>query len=247
MSTLLIDMGNNFLKWGITTHDGDLSQFHSFPVAAMSEKSWAGCEKPDSIYVSSVSTTDHKQNLIRHLESKWQITPEFITSPVAGLGITNAYSDASRLGSDRWAAMVAAFHVTQSAVLVVDAGTALTIDAIDDQGQHLGGLIFPGMNLSRNLLASGTQIDFDLKDIPSRHSEFFGNSTEKGIISGTLQASGSLIDRAYGELTAINKKVEPVCYLTGGDAEQIKDTLQCSYVFEPALVLKGLALIAAAP
>jgi type III pantothenate kinase len=213
----------------------------------LSEKAWDACDRPEKIYVSCVSSPQYKQQLISYFETKWQLTPDFLISPANGFGITNAYPEPSRLGSDRWAAMVAAYNESQSAVLVVDAGTALTIDAIDAQGKHLGGLIYPGLSLTHNMLETGTQMDFDLNEMELKDSDFFQNSTEKGIYSGTTQGMASLIDRAYRELMTINHSAEPVCYLTGGDAEQIKNTLQCSCQLEPVLVLKGLALIASAP
>jgi type III pantothenate kinase len=202
--------------------------------------------RPERIFVSCVSSQQDKQAFINFAQLKWQHTPEFLVSPAKGSGIINAYAEPSRLGSDRWAAMVAAYHATRAAVLVVDAGTALTIDAIDDQGQHRGGLIFPGLNLSLNLLEIGTQIEFTSDLTISGKDMFFGRSTETGIVSGARHAIGSLIDRAYNQLAVMNQSGAPVCHLTGGDAVQIKDALQCKCTLDPALVLKGLALIAIA-
>ena len=245
---LTIDIGNSRLKWAMASATGEWSQVHTTAIDLSLETIWEQCEAPERILISSVGSVQHRQKLNDILEKKWQMAPEFVTSPSKGFGLSNAYKEPGRLGSDRWAAMIAAYHAVQSAVLVVDAGTALTIDAIDDQGQHLGGLIYPGLLLSRKSLLSGTNIEPEAINTEVNGADLFGTSTEQGIAFGTLHALSSLIDRAYSQLSeqllAAGASSPPVCYLTGGDAEQIKDALQCAYVLEPSLVLKGLALIA---
>ena len=254
MSFLLIDNGNSRLKWAMASTTGELLQVCTVAIDSTLDTRWDECEAPERIWVTSVGSEQHKQRLKDIFEKKWNMTAEFITSPSSGSGITNAYKEPGRLGSDRWAAMVAAYHAVQSAVLVVDAGTALTIDAVNDQGQHLGGLILPGFDLIQNALVTGTNINFDINPGLSNSSmnsaDFFGHSTEQGIASATQHALSGLIDCAFRQLgeqlLAAESADKPACYLTGGDATQIKDTLQCPYVLEPSLVLKGLALIAAA-
>ena len=244
MSYLLIDDGNSRLKWAMASSAGELSQVQLATVNSKLETNWDDCEKPDAILISSVGSEQHKQNLIDLFENKWHIVPAFVTSPAKDFGVVNAYREPTRLGSDRWAAMIAAYQIEQSAVLVVDAGTALTIDAIDDNGRHLGGLISPGLSLSRRTLASDTNMEFGAVDKTS--SSLFASSTEQGIAGGTHYALSSLVEHAYRnfeeQLGAATNK--PRCYLTGGDAEKIKETLECPYTHEPLLVLKGLALIA---
>jgi type III pantothenate kinase len=245
MSLLLIDMGNSYLKWTLASDAGDVSKVNSIPLGSVSEYSWDSCERPARILVSCVSSPNHKQALIASIKNKWQRVPQFLSSPAQGVGVSNAYSEPSRLGSDRWAAMVAAYHIAQMAVLVVDAGTALTVDAIDAKGTHLGGLISPGLQLSRSILDTGTQINIDYAQMDTSN-RFFGTSTEAGIIAGTTYAADGLIERAFNELSAITDSGETRCILTGGDAVQLEKTLQCPCALEPALVLKGLALIATA-
>jgi len=246
MSFLLIDVGNSNLKWTMASKSGELSQVHSIPIDSDLDSAWRDCAQPQGILVSSVSSEQYKKTLVNVCTKLWGLSPEFLDSPVAGFGITNAYKEPASLGSDRWAAMVAAFHAVGSAVLVVDAGTALTIDAIDAQGQHLGGLIAPGLALSRKVLVSATQMDLDEFNPYQATSDFFGCTTEQCITSGTCHAASNLIDQAFAQLSTVNTSKKPVCYLTGGDASRLKDKLQCPYHYQPDLVLKGLALIATA-
>lgn len=251
MSLLLIDVGNSYLKWAMASASGELLQVHNMPTDSDLDNVWSDCAKPERILVSSVSSQQHRQTLLGVFNKLWGMSPAFLVSPAKGLGVTNAYKEPESLGSDRWAAMVAAFHATGSAistgVLVVDAGTALTIDAIDGQGQHLGGLIAPGLALSRKVLAAGTQMNLDeLNSYPITFN-FFGGSTEQCITTGTSHAASNLIEQAFTQLSLLNTSKKPVCYLTGGDAVRLQDKLQCPYHYEPDLVLKGLALIATAP
>lgn len=249
MSKLLIDAGNSYLKWAVTTASGELQNIQVVPTESWSsEATWENCKQPESIWISCVASQQTKELLETALEQTWQVLPTFVSSPAQGLGITNGYQDPATMGSDRWAAMVAAYSHAGSAVLVVDAGTALTIDAIDGQGQHLGGMILPGLAMSRQVLFENTNIELDVSEPEPGGAEIFGTSTRQAICAGTHFASSSLIEFTLKQLDnyllATKASIRASCYLTGGDAGKIKDTLQCSYVFEPNLVLKGLALIA---
>ncbi len=166
-----------------------------------------------------------------------------IFSSKKALGVTNAYAEPQTLGCDRWAAMLAAYHESKTSLLVVNLGTALTIDAIDAEGYHLGGLISPGIRLQQEAIYVGTNIDC-IADISAFNSqELFVASTTEGVVSGSINAISALIERAYQN--RIKQDSGTRCYLAGGDAEKIKDTLQCPCIIEPSLVLKGIALIAA--
>lgn len=249
MSDLLIDAGNSFLKWAMTSESGELQDIQVIPTESWSsEETWQKARRPERIWISCVASAMTREQLETTLEKYWQVSPNLVSSPAQGLGVTNGYDDPGTLGSDRWAAMVAAYNQAESAVLVVDAGTALTIDAIDEQGQHLGGMILPGLTMSRQALLDNTNIGLDEFKAENGGTEIFGTSTRQAICAGTLFSSASLIEFSLKQLDnrllATKASTRAKCYLTGGDAGKIKDTLQCTYVYEPNLVLKGLALIA---
>ena len=246
MGLLLIDVGNTNLKWSMASSQGELSTVDQVATDSDLDNLFNDCKQPERIVVSSVSSDTHKQTLSDVFKKRWKMSAEFLVSPATGFGITNAYSEPQLLGSDRWAAMIAAYQVTGSAVLVVDAGTALTIDAIDDQGQHLGGLITPGFGLSREVLASRTQLNINEFSLVQDSAAFFGRSTQECIVAGASHAASNLIGQAFAQLSANDLTNQPICYLTGGDALHLNDQLPCPYQYEPHLVLKGLALIATA-
>src|SRR4051794_2109068 len=81
-----------------------------------------------------------------------QAQPYWINAAAYQCGVRNYYEEASQLGSDRWAALIAAWQQQRQGCLVVDAGTATTIDALSDTGEFLGGIITPGVDLMQKAL-----------------------------------------------------------------------------------------------
>ena len=88
----------------------------------------------------ALSTAQYQEILDPQLKE----APRFVTTAHAQFGVRCAYADPARLGVDRWVAVLAAYHAAHGAACVLDAGTAVTFDAVAADGRHLGGLIFPG-------------------------------------------------------------------------------------------------------
>ena len=146
------------------------------------------------------------------------------------------------MGVDRWVAMVGAWAGVQSACLVVDAGTALTIDAIDDDGNHLGGQIVAGVATMTDALASATSDIPRVKPAPGREASdlgMFARNTAAAVREGAHGAVAGAVDRAIHALQS--NAYEPVVILTGGDASRILNALRDTPVHRPHLVLQGLA------
>src|SRR5699024_1677202 len=96
-----------------------------------------------------------------------------------GGGVKTKYRYPERLGADRWAAAVGAYAASKKAVCVVDCGSAITFDAVDSAGRHLGGLIVPGWNLMRSALHLGTA---DLPFAEADSVELFAMDTTDAIV-----------------------------------------------------------------
>jgi len=264
MPKLLIDAGNSRIKWalmhtqnGLDVHNRDV---HNHSTLDELIAAWQSMSEPAHVWLASVRDEAFNNELISAVNRLWSLPVKRVTSVGAFLGVTNGYTQPAQLGCDRWAAMLAAFNLQNSSVLVVNVGTALTIDAIDATGLHLGGLISPGLNLQKNALLAGTNIpplnfitysdsitSSDSHGVDGEIS-LFANSTQKGILAGSLYAISGLIDASFQSLLQCTQQTaqaaQPICYLAGGDATKIKDILHCPYVLEPSLVLKGIALIA---
>lgn len=247
MQTLLVDLGNSRLKWAL--HNGQVMQASTVlshrdqELSVLLTQAWAKLHRPDRILVASVADSVRKDSLAQWVQQHWSITTEFLVSPAQGQGLTNAYQEPVRLGCDRWAAMVAAFHHANSAVCVVDVGSAVTLDVVKDSGQHLGGLILPGVHAMSDALTRHTTlaaVDFT-QDI----SFLLGTSTQAGMARGITYAISSVVQQMLSDLKH-SRDITAACYLTGGDSAMIAPLLQIPCVMDADLVLKGLAIIARA-
>ena len=248
MQMLLVDLGNSRLKWAM--HNGDALQASSVvthretELSALLANVWATLTRPQRVVIASVAEQDRMNQLAGWVQQQWSLNAEFIVSPDHGHGLINSYHEPARLGCDRWAAMVAAYHLAHAAVCVVDCGSAVTIDVVDDTGQHQGGLILPGVQAMHAALTRHTTlapIDF----APSSSTPLLGKSTQEGIRSGITRAISSLVQQTLLDLTR-STDMRISCYLTGGDAALIAPLLPIQYELDPDLVLKGLAIIARA-
>jgi len=245
MSTLLVDLGNTRLKWALSVGDLPLTSsavsYRDESLATVFESQWGNLARPKRVMIASVAGADTRQVLLDWLQAHWSLVPEWLVSPTQGQGIKNAYPEPARLGCDRWAAMVAAFHLAGSGVCVMDCGTAITLDVVTADGQHRGGLILPGLTAMQTGLSRHTSLP--AVDFSTTGDALLGVTTDEAIGLGITRAVAALVDqtlvsvaRDYGEDVA--------CYLTGGDATYIASHLASHCHQVPDLVLQGLAVIA---
>jgi len=241
-----MDIGNTRLKWGILDEGairrtGHISQesIRSDGLSALTSKL---PRRVDTVFASNVAGTSFATRISGVVGLHCDCDVHFARTEREACGVTNSYRQPRRMGVDRWVAMLGAWAEIQSACLVVDAGTAVTIDALDDDGRHLGGQILPGVTLMASALASSTS------DIPntSRRSirgakglEILASNTGGAVAHGTLSAVVGAIERAAEVLC--ENRYDPELVLTGGDASRILRSLDGEPVHRPHLVLQGLA------
>ena len=242
---LLVDMGNSTLKWA-TISDGVLSQVLSLGYDNFIEQlnaQWKSLSVPVSVTVSCVTDEQHWQALTQLTKTLWNISPERVASSGKGYGVVNAYYRPENLGSDRWAVLVAAHALYQQDICIVDCGTALNIELLLANGQHLGGVIVPGADMMQSSLHLNTAaISQSIPQSRDEESEYWGQDTQSGIVKGSWQALAGAVKQVFHQF---EKQAErPVCVLCGGGAEQLARYLDMKLEFQPGLVLKGLAVIA---
>jgi type III pantothenate kinase len=235
---LLIDMGNSRLKWG-GAKGGQIITGQSLVNALINRQElielWQDISRPRRIVVSCVSANQ----LLELVQSvALELWPDadivLVKSQAQAFGVVNAYQQPGKLGVDRWLSLVAVWQQYQSPACIVDCGTAITVDLIDADGRHQGGLISPGLTLMKKSLGQGTEA------LPfSETSHVFGlaSCTEAAIYSGTLMAAIGLIEQV------LTKQPNMQLILTGGDAELIADQLDIASIVEPDLVLRGLLCV----
>lgn len=229
---LLLDAGNTRLKWAVVQNGHWYAQGAS-DYADLSELlRWLSTDTECAI-ASVAGATREKE--INALLTPFGIVPRWLSAEAAFGDVTNTYRDPRLLGVDRWMALIAARQRTAGPVLVVSAGTAMTVDALSSEGVFLGGLIVPGMALMQQALRDGT----------ARVTEFAGNwkvfprNTADAVQSGTLAALCGALQMQYAHLAEVASGA-PRCLLTGGDAERLLAHLRIPVEHVPALVLEGI-------
>lgn len=243
---LLIDIGNSTVKWAIST-GLDVSILQRQPYAQdVSENFfvdlWSGIEPPDRVLVTCVGNEKIRMALEAACVSLWGLIIEKVISSPKWRSLINSYTISSDLGSDRWCAMVAAHQLSHSGYIVVDCGTAVTIDVVDYTGQHLGGYILPGLELMRKSLGLHTAQVKVGEANNETDSLQPGISTAACVKAGILLAAVKSIESVVERQVKDNRDVR--CYLTGGDADPVAALLSVKYDIIPDLVLRGLIYLA---
>jgi type III pantothenate kinase len=237
-TVLLIDAGNTRIKWG--THDGThwLRQaWVETARAAQLKRALAGVPSLRAVVVSNVAGAAVREQILQLLPPK--PVPRWIRSTRAQCGVRNAYDRPTQLGCDRWAALIGAHRLYGGPALIVNAGTALTVDALTVDGVFVGGMIVPGAELMRTALAEHTAA---LKRQPGKFN-FFPNTTGDAIMSGTINALAGAIERMARFLAETGQR-QPLCVLSGGGAALIAPHLNLEVKVVDNLVLEGLLTIA---
>ena len=233
---LLIDAGNSFVKWGY--HDGAtwLSQQRA-PLASFCANPLHYLEMPPArVVISNVAGTAVQEVLLRALAN---CSLHWVNAATSAHGVRNQYDAPAQLGSDRWAALIAARAMTLSPCLVVSVGTAMTLDMLSADGVFLGGAIMPGPQLMREALARGT----DAIQTQRGSSNTFPTNTADAIETGVHHALLGAIERAARTFEE-KQRADIRCMLTGGAANLIAPYLNRPYQLVDNLVLEGLLLIA---
>lgn len=244
---LLIDIGSTRFKWGFIK-DKTFSFGGAFPHAneAISElfvTAWGSLTEVSQILIASVADKKIETAVTDWFEKMSWPPASFIKSSATLFGLTNAYHEPEQLGVDRWLGMMAGWQRHHRPVCVVSCGTFVTVDAVDAQGQHLGGLIIPGLKLMQSSLnAYGKNYPApksSLKDYPP----LLAKDTYHAVTGGGVYALVAFIESITADVRhALGRHLH--CILTGGDGATVMPLLKTPYHWEPDLVLRGLALLA---
>ncbi|MCY4264107.1 MAG: type III pantothenate kinase [Gammaproteobacteria bacterium] len=236
---LELDIGNSQIKWrllstdqtGIANSVEDCCEaFETLPI-------------PHLVRLASVRYDNSVSRLAEWTDAHWSIRPlvAVVTSECGG--VINSYAEPHRLGVDRWLAILSAYQRVHSACVIVDSGTAITIDALDSKGRHRGGYIVPGFSLAIDSLETKTGIR--LKSRNFQQLSGLGTSTEQAVLQGILNQVVALIEKV---VAGLNKKENTIpVLLSGGNATLLQGSLRKSGLDRlevcPSLVLDGLALV----
>jgi type III pantothenate kinase len=237
---LLIDAGNSRVKWG--WHDGrrwaNIAAVSLIEFAASSDHInpfSVTHEDPARIVISNVAGEGAHQLLI-NWTSIFEAEPLWLKGEPDRCGVRNGYERPGQLGPDRWAALIAARALGTAPCLVVNAGTATTVDMLSAEGEFLGGLILPGIELMRFVLHDHTG------KLPIQEGRFTlqPRNTLDAIETGCRHAQAGAVERMYRAMDN-----PATCLVSGGGGRALIEQLgiPCRYVEN--LVLEGLARVAA--
>jgi type III pantothenate kinase len=237
---LAIDAGNTRIKWGVFER-GQWNPCGAIPTADANRVGsiLKGIAASIPAYASNVAGAVVEDHLVAACHAAGRKLT-LITSRAAELGVYNGYREPGRLGPDRWAGLIAARHGHPGHQVVVNAGTALTVDALAADGRFLGGLIVAGPALMRRSLGRGTA---GLR-LTEGVFDKLPKATPDAITTGALQACVGAIERMRGAMAEAGCAAQRIV-LSGGAAGEIRPHLSGEVLVEENLVLDGLRLIAA--
>ena len=227
---LCLDAGNSRLKYGL--FDGNSWRMQgALSYEAFDDLATTLPATPQRIVACNVAGDIVRQR-IEALAVKLGLPLDWLSSSAAACAVTNGYDNPHQLGADRWAALIAAHALHAGPVVVVMAGTATTIDALDADGLFRGGLILPGLTLMCAALAGNTA------DLPHADGLYksLPTNTDDAIVSGAIHATLGAIERMQATLGD-----EALCLLSGGAAAELAPHVNPPYRLVDNLVLEGLA------
>lgn len=236
---LVIDAGNSRVKWG--WHDGrrwvNIAAVSLIEFAASSDHINPFSithENPARIVISNVAGEGAHQLLV-NWTSIFDADPLWLKGEAERCAVRNGYDRPEQLGPDRWAALIAARALHAEPCLVVNAGTATTADMLSAEGEFLGGLILPGVELMRFVLHDHTG------KLPIQEGQFVPRprNTIDAIETGCRHAQAGAVERMYRVMGS-----PATCLISGGGGQALIERLEIPCRYVENLVLEGLARVA---
>ena len=231
---LTIDAGNTKTKWALFDASGNIRH----QAACLNAEITTAKLLPDTltctqIVISNVAGTQHAEQLQQRIQP-YQIAATWVNSSKQAANVINNYAKPESLGTDRWAALIAAWHLQQASCVVVNAGTATTIDAVihheangKTHGEFIGGMILPGIALMQTSLGAATaqlpKTAATAGQPDSATMQPFATSTSDAIYSGAIHATLGAITQMLHALE--QQSQTPTLILSGGNAGVIKQAL----------------------
>lgn len=244
---LELDMGNTRIKWRLRSDSGNvargnLSSSSPFPelTAALEMAGLYPDKEPlTRALVASVLGDERNHELRIWCEENFAVTAEFARSGARVGEVCSGYAAPESLGVDRWLALLAGYAIARQACVIVDCGSALTVDLLNSSGEHLGGYIAPGLKLMRHALLGYTQ-RIQVAYTPANFSLAPGCDTETCVTAAQSAMAYGLIELALRQLRQ-HVAEEPALILTGGDADWLHSCFPAAQI-RAELVLDGLSL-----
>ena len=243
MNQLLVDLGNSRWKLALATGDGitgpESGEYDAVDMLDESLNRYAG--NVDTVWMSSVVDATLTQRVSKQVLTRLGVSVQHVGASDRMPGLVSGYRRPEQLGVDRLLAMVAIRAITRAPFCVVDAGTAVTIDFVDQSGQHQGGFILPGEHLFRDCLLRNTSIprEGDI-EVGTR----LGRDTTTAVALGARESVAAIVERFTVGTAALFGDADARVFVGGGQADFIMPLIGRSSTRIDDLVLRGLAVLA---
>lgn len=249
---VVADLGNSRIKWGrvaADARDGDELEHHDGirygeeGLEHSLEEVWGNLETPKAVVYCAVAPESIVSELVHYASSRWGLRAHRLAPTAEAHGVKCAYDEPRQLGADRWAALAAARAIApDTGAIVVDAGTAITVDALTHDGVHIGGTIMPGVRLMRRALGEGTA---RIGNVGGGTVDLAIHNTASAVATGTMLGAAAAVDRIVADY-AERLRPDARRLLCGGEGELIAQYTRTEFEHVPDLVLRGLCIVARA-
>jgi type III pantothenate kinase len=250
MAFLAVDVGNTRLKWALyeAPRPGAALQAHGAEflenIDKLADGTWSGIAAPDRMLGCAVAADAVKRRVEEQMEEHWDVSAQWVVPNAGEAGLVNGYDHPTRLGADRWVAMIGGWHRLLARgeprpMVVVMVGTAVTVEAVDAHGRFLGGFILPGHGIMLRALESGTAG----LHVPTGDVREFPTNTSDALTSGGTYAIAGAIERMVQHVRR-HCGAEPTCFMTGGAGWKMAPHMSVPFELVESLIFDGLLEIA---
>jgi type III pantothenate kinase len=252
MAFLAIDIGNTRLKWAMyeAPRPGATLLAHGAEfldhIERLAEGPWTDVPDATSMLGCVVAGDALRRRAEEQVRERFDCASRWVVPSLGEAGITNGYDHPTRLGADRFVAMIGARHRMLAAgearpMVVVLVGTAVTVEAVDQHGKFLGGLILPGHGIMLRALESGTAG----LHVPTGEVVEFPTNTSDALTSGGTYAIAGAVERMVQHVRQ-RCGAEPARFMTGGAGWKMAPSMSSEFELVDSLIMDGLLVIAQA-
>ena len=250
MGFLAIDIGNTRLKWSMfeAARPGAALLAHGAEfldhIERLAEGPWAELPAATSMLGCVVAGDAVRRRAEEQIHERFDCAALWVVPTLAEAGIVNGYDHPTRVGPDSWVAMIGARHRMLAEgparpMVVVLIGTAVTVEAVDQEGKFLGGLILPGHGIMLRALESGTAG----LHVPTGDVVQFPTNTSDALTSGGTYAIAGAVERMVAHVRE-HCGADPARYMTGGAGWKMAPSMSTEFQLVESLIMDGLLVIA---
>ena len=248
---LFVDIGNTRIKWAeyitdeLEMYDGFNYNHNKTKLSKILKDHWSDFETPERVFVANAANKEMGAIIANYCWNNWEVNAEFLSTQKNTLGLTCGYEDFNKLAIDRWLSMLGAWNLHQendmaTSFCVIDCGTFVTVDAVDVDGAHMGGLISPGLEMLQQVSADHLSLKPDsFSDcIWDQKQNLLATNASTEVFAGSYYTVISFIENIISELN--NELKDCSIYFTGGDADAFNHLLNEEVIYHPNLVFEGM-------